>query len=447
MSYLKKGEIVTTENGGQFTVVVAKPDKKKIPLGEGGQGVAYKVESGGKFYALKWYKPKMFSDDDRKEKFRENLAKNIRDEAPSGKFVWPLQLTKYKEGTFGYIMELFPSAYTSMSDIMIKPDEARFTGDRDKGITPLEAEVNAALNIINAFRDLHRAGKSYQDVNEGGFYIRLSDGDVLICDCDNVAEYEKNLGIIGKPGYMAPEIVASIGQSRDNPDAKGKIVLPSVSTDDYSMANILFRLLFRGDPLAGARDCAAVCLTEKAEREIYGDNPIFVYDPDNDKNRPVRGVHDNIIGLWPGYPPYIREAFTHAFTKAAKNPNLRKSANEWLKLFVRLKGDLIRCKCGFERFTDIFKKADGKLVCPKCGQKYPMPMQISPNGLSVTLFPRAKLLAGHTDNKTGDLSSEDYMKPTGLVVANPNDPNRWGIRNMSTSIRSVKPPNSEWREL
>ncbi|MCL2056199.1 MAG: hypothetical protein FWH02_03140, partial [Oscillospiraceae bacterium] len=63
------------------------------------------------------------------------------------------------------------------------------------------------------------------------------------------------------------------------------------------------------------------------------------------------------------------------------------------------------------------------------------------------LFPRAKLLAGHTDNKTGDLSSEDYMKPTGLVVANPNDPNRWGIRNMSSSIWSVKPPNAEWREL
>jgi hypothetical protein len=89
---------------------------------------------------------------------------------------------------------------------LIKPQEARFSS--------MEATVNACLNIIIAFRDLHRAGRSYQDLNDGGFVIRLSDGDVMICDCDNVAPDGVSLGIAGKPGYMAPEIVAGRGKVR-----------------------------------------------------------------------------------------------------------------------------------------------------------------------------------------------------------------------------------------
>jgi hypothetical protein len=47
----------------------------------------------------------------------------------------------------------------------------------------LYALVTASINIVNAFRQLHRAGKSYQDLNDGAFFINVANGDVLVCDC------------------------------------------------------------------------------------------------------------------------------------------------------------------------------------------------------------------------------------------------------------------------
>lgn len=422
MRYLKEGELIDIEEGGQCKVLRVSPNK--LFFGEGGQGVAYKVEYMGKVYALKWYKPDAIRNP---EEFRDNLAENISIDVPSDKFVWPKFLTKNKDGTFGYLMDVFPSEYTSFTKILIKPQEARFPS--------MEATINACLNIIIAFRDLHRAGRSYQDLNDGGFVIRLSDGDVMICDCDNVAPDGVSLGIAGKPGYMAPEIVAGRGKVR-----------PSMLTDSYSLANVLFRLLMRGDPLAGALDSAKVCLTEKAEMELYGTHPVFVYDPDDNTNRPVRGVHDNVINAWRLYPDFIKQAFIDAFTVCIKDPDRRKAENVWLKLFVRLKSEIIQCQgCGTRGYAGIFKQTENALVCPGCGHSHPLPKTIAPNGYPVLLFPGVKLLKGHTDNKSGSFDSEDYLVQTGVVVQNPKDPNRWGIRNLSSSPWGVKEPGADGR--
>ena len=70
-----------------------------------------------------------------------------------------------------------------------------------------EVMISAALNIVESFRLLHSLGFSYQDVNEGSFFINPGDGDVLICDNDNVAPNLVNLGVRGMPRYMAPEVV------------------------------------------------------------------------------------------------------------------------------------------------------------------------------------------------------------------------------------------------
>lgn len=416
MRYFNPGELIDMEIGGQAKIV------KK--LGEGGQGAVYLVEFMGQEYALKWYKAGAIRNE---RDFKANLSDNIRDDAPSAKFMWPKFMSNDKEGAFGYLMDVFPSEYTSFTKLLLDPRNNRFSG--------LEATINAALNIINAFRDLHRVGKSYQDLNDGGFVVRLSDGDVLICDCDNVSPNGINLGIAGKPGYMAPEIVTGGGK-----------IKPSMRTDAYSLANVLFRLLMRGDPLAGAADSAKVCLTEAAEMELYGTNPVFVYDPNNDSNRPVRGVHNNVIQAWPTYPQFIRDAFIEAFTVGTKDPNTRITENEWQKLFVRLKGELIGCLgCGIRGFAGIFKHDGDKLVCPACGHAHPMPRVLTLNTFPVLLFPGVKLLKGHTDSKTNSLSSEDYLTQTGLIIQNPKDPSRWGIRNMSGSAWGVKEPGADGR--
>ena len=112
----------------------------------------------------------------------------------------------------------------------------------------------AAINIIQGFRELHARGYSYQDINNGNFFINPSTGDVLICDNDNVSPFGTSSGIMGKQRWMAPEIVTG-----GNPDTH---------SDRFSLAVVLFRLLFINHPLEG-RYSTPPCMTKELERILW----------------------------------------------------------------------------------------------------------------------------------------------------------------------------------
>lgn len=409
MEDFKKGQKIQMQLGGNAKILEK--------LGEGGQGIVYHVEYNKKEYALKWYfYDKLVSP----EAFIKNLDENIKDKSISDKFLWPLFLTKKQLGSFGYIMNLRPKEYAKFSDILNA--KAKFDS--------ILAIVDTALNITNGFRQLHRHGKSYQDLNDGGFFINPTNGKVLICDCDNIAPYGKNLGIAGKPGYMAPEIVC------------GKAT-PSVQTDKYSLAIVLFKLLLRGDPLEGEKVLKSVCLTEIAEQKHYGTEPVFIFDPNNDTNRPVRGVHNNPIKFWPIFSKYIQDAFIHSFTIGLSNPDERIIENEWQKLFITLRGEIINCNCGNQTFLSNFiQSANGELKCPKCATKYTAPLKINFKNYTVFLLPQTKIYECHTN-----LNSDNYELITGDVVQNKNNSGLWGIRNLSDNVWNIKMPDGKTKTI
>ncbi|UTC64130.1 hypothetical protein E4O00_09750 [Treponema sp. OMZ 788] len=101
MGRLKTNAVIKTINGEKITV--------RDVLGEGGQGIVYRVLYGGKERALKWYSKGV---GDNSERFYENLKRNIEKGSPARTFLWPLALTEIQEGKyFGYVMELRPSRY------------------------------------------------------------------------------------------------------------------------------------------------------------------------------------------------------------------------------------------------------------------------------------------------------------------------------------------------
>ena len=393
------------QNGDKITLRNGEEAKVVEKLGEGGQGAVYKVKIGIKEYALKWYHIGVIPNI---KKFYKNLENNIAKGSPSDAFLWPLHLTEQAGGSFGYVMELRPDNYKEFSEFLLA--RVRFAS--------LSTAVNASLNITNGFRELHRRGFSYQDLNDGNFFIDPLNGNVLICDNDNVAPYGENLGIAGKARYMAPEVV----RNKKKPD---------VMTDRFSLTVVLFRLLFLDHPLEGKRVVESPCLTEELELKYYGKDPIFIYDKDDDSNRPVRGVHPNALRFWPLYPKFIREKFEFALSKDAMHGKIaRPTDNDWQIAFTELRSSIVTCPCGGETFLDL----SGDSLCVCCGMKIPKPPVLSLQGrYKVALFPEMKLYKCHTDR-----DSDDYKEIAGEVIRNPKQPTIWGLRNLSDTIWNVE---------
>lgn len=401
MKEFQKGQRIKTVSGGELEVIQK--------LGEGGQGVVYKVNYNGKPLALKWYFGNKLNNAD---KFYRNIQNNIKQGTPTGAFLWPLEITEYFEGSFGYLMELRPPEYKDFSLFLLA--KVHFAN--------IEALINTALCITNGFRELHNRGYSYQDLNDGNFFVNPKTGDVLICDNDNVAPYGENLGIAGKCRYMAPEVV--MGQNR-----------PDSHTDRFSLAVVLYMLLFLNHPLEGKRTMCP-CLTEELERKFYGSDPVFVWDPANDANRPVRGVHTNEIKLWPLYPAFVRKTFEKAFSHevmVGNDTTHRVIEKEWQEVFTTLRDLTIKCSCGSETFIDPSQQS---CRCINCGKSIERPPILKVKKYHAALAPGKKLYACHVQ-----YDSDDFKEAKGEVISSRNNPSLLGLRNDSNNTWEAILPN------
>lgn len=401
MKEFQKGQRIKTVSGGELEVVQK--------LGEGGQGVVYKVNYNGKPLALKWYFVNKLNNPD---EFYRNIQNNIKQRAPTNAFLWPLEITEYFEGSFGYLMELRPPEYKDFSLFLLA--KVHFAN--------IEALINTALCITNGFRELHNRGYSYQDLNDGNFFVNPKTGDVLICDNDNVAPYGENLGIAGKCRFMAPEVVT--GKKR-----------PDCHTDRFSLALVLYMLLFLNHPLEGKRTMCP-CLTEELERKFYGSDPVFVWDPANDANRPVRGVHTNEIKLWPLYPAFVRKTFEKAFSHevmVGNDTTHRVIEKEWQEVFTTLRDLTIKCSCGSETFIDPSQQS---CKCINCGKSIERPPILKVKKYHVALAPGKKLYACHVQ-----YDSDDFKEAKGEVISSRNNPSLLGLRNNSNNTWEAILPN------
>ena len=390
MAALKNGTDVPLSDGGSVRVVGF--------IDEGGQGEVYRVEMGGELYALKWYSKITPSGD-----FYDNLLHNIRMGSPAECFLWPLALTAEVGGRFGYIMKLRPANYRKYSEFLT--GEARFAS--------WDTLFVAALNICDGFMKLHSLGYSYQDLNEGSFFIDPRNGGLLICDNDNVAPFGVNLGVKGMPKYMAPEVVTDRAR-------------PDTHSDRYSLAVILFRLFYIDHPLEG-RYTVQFPLTDANGARLFGENPVFIYDPADKSNRPLPGAHDNVIRRWQMFPPDLTAAFTKAFTDGLKNTGGRITELQWFDVLIRARGMLVRLG-GREQFVNCYRPDTLPDGC----------RMIRTEDQIIAAAPDTVLYACQTD-----CASTDYQTPSGVVRASASNPEVYGLGNLSGNTWVVTLPGRE----
>ncbi len=406
ISELPIGAKLTTATTGKTIQVLKK-------LGEGGQGIVYLVNYNGEQKALKWYKTTFIKNSPSPTKFYKNIESNISKGSPSREFLWPKDITGWSNGTFGYIMDVRPGGYYDISDYLLN----RVT------IKNFKTLCDAALHIISAFYKLHLKGYAYQDLNDGNFFINPNNGDVLICDNDNVAPNGTNSGIIGKPRFIAPEVV--LGQT-----------MPTNFSDRFSMALILFMLMCHVHPFEGKRSLGIA--TPEMQKALYGTGALFVMDKTDRSNCCDQRVHAGALMLWPLMPEYIKELFYRSFTKGQGLDIVMKrpSEFEWLEAVARFRSDLVDCpKCGEE----IFLSGGNTTVCDnrRCNYNLSVPFKIDNGRYTIPGLPGSRIYRCNIEM----CKPEDALTPVAMVIANPKNPRQFGLKNLSSTIWGATTPS------
>jgi len=375
-------------------------------LGGGGQGEVYLARLGRSPVALKWYFPSSATNTQ-----RETLNTLIKKGPPNDKFLWPMELVEESKVIgFGYIMPLRGQGYHGIVDMMKRRVEPSF-----------RALAVSGMQLSDSFFQLHAKGLCYRDISFGNVFINPLTGDILICDNDNVTIDGHDIGgIKGTPRFMAPEVV------RDEAP-------PSTQTDLFSLAILMFYMFMLHHPLEGIKETSIKCFDLYAMTKIYGTEPLFIFDPDDDSNRPDPNYHQVVLNFWPIYPQFLRDLFTRSFTDGIREPQSgRVRETQWRAAMARLCDSIIYCSnCSAENFYDIdtMKKSGGTLAqCWACKKDLNVPPRILIGKNIVMLNHNSQLYARHIDPQKSCNSSECIAQ----VMQHPKDHGIWGLRNLSS---------------
>lgn len=378
-------------------------------IGSGGQGEVYKVKAGNEHYALKWYLPDQATDEQRK-----TIQELVNKGSPSPSFLFPLDMVTENNGSsFGYIMPLRPAHYKSLFDLMANRINVSF-----------DVLIKAAFNLVDSFQKLHAKGLCYRDISHGNIFFDATTGNILICDNDNVSiNNSPNHSVVGTPRFMAPEVVRAEAN-------------PNIDTDLYSLAILVFYMLFIHHPLEGAAEAKIRCFDQPAMNLLYGTNPVFIFDPNNTDNRPVAGYQDNAIIYWKIYPDFLKDLFIKAFTEGL-DPAKRVRESEWKQALTQLQDSIVLCACKAGNFASL---SQAQQNCWKCNQPLPafMRLQFSPKKF-VALNAQTKLYPHHLDPSRTYDRSEVWAE----LAKHPQNPSIWGLKNLSPNVWKTTSANGE----
>jgi hypothetical protein len=232
---------------------------------------------------------------------------------------------------------------------------------------------------------------------------------------------------------MAPEIVCGEAE-------------PSAATDCYSLAVLLFYMFFISNPLEGKRESSIEKFDYAAEKKMYGTDPVFIFDPVDDSNRPDPHLHKNAFIFWEIYPQFFRDMFTRAFTAGLKDPDQgRLKETEWREGLIRLRDSIIYCQhCNAENFFDndrVVKLGSPLPTCWNCKNSIMLPPMMRIGDFIINLNYNTKIYQYHLDRVSYDLPA-----PVGQVNQHPLNSNIWGLKNLSKKIwYAIRQDGSETR--
>jgi len=379
-------------------------------LGRGSQGTVYEVRSSnGESVALKAY-PASYIDRDR------NLEARIRElvyiGSPHSSFLWPnefLELTDGECSIKGYTMPIREKRFISSTTLMSGELEVDF-----------RSLVHACRNLSEAFFHLHSQGLCYKDLSFGNFFFDPVNGECIICDIDNICYSGEGGGVLGTPGFMAPEIVT--GQQK-----------PSAASDLHSLAVLIFYMLYIHHPLEGKTETTIRIMDDIARRKVYGSEALYIFDPRDTRNRPDPDIHANALTMNKILPKRLKQAFEKAFVNGLRDPNYRVVESEWQLVLDDVLETLGHCSsCGQEVFLDGFFPGT-HFICWACNEsQYPIVLEIGDDKSLV---------------RPGAKANDFYGNPLGTVIRHPQDKKLLGLKNETGQAWIVIKANGTQSEI
>ncbi len=386
-------------------------------LGAGGQGAVYAVECEGAKLALKWYHPHVVQAD---TALRARLTRAVHRGPPDNTFLWPIDFVEIRgQPSFGYLMPLREGHLRCMRDLIARPPQ-RLELDLGRRLT-------VCLRIAESMLALHAKGFCYQDINFGNVFLDADTGAVCICDNDNVDVDGIPGGVYGTRKFMAPEVVRHE-------------VLPSSRTDLFSMAVLFFYVLIGWHPLEGRREVELKMLDAANELKLFGTEPRFIFDPDDQSNGPVPGYHDGVVARWRTLSGPLQALFVRAFGPGLMTHEARVLESEWSTALAQAMGAIQHCPaCGTEH---VFDPRISMRACVACGRTLPEPPHLLIGRQAVVLDGASRVPLYAIAGGRPDMSRE-----AASIERHPTDPSAVGLCNRTASAWRLRLPDGRRAEI
>jgi len=252
---------------------------------------------------------------------------------------WPTDVVKDSSGiVVGFTMRKL-SNYVPLHMLFSPMDRKRIFPE--KGYDFL---VHVSRNLCAAFHTLHSFDLIVGDVNEGNILVDQR-GMIAFIDCDSFQVREGSnyhFCEVGVPPYTPPELLAI--QSFDG-------VLRTVNTDSFSMAVLIFQLLFLGrHPFAGKNLTSEEIDIETAIRQY-----LYAYSQNSTGRRKLSPPNDSLPAA------NISSGMTVLFSRAFEQERDRPGPVEWGRELEQFSKVLIQCtKSKIHKYSKHLPK------CPWC---------------------------------------------------------------------------------
>ena len=310
----------------------------------------------------------------------------------------------------GYVMKKAVN-YRSLNTYLRHPFGNAFA-DWCKNEYRLKKRLQICALIFQILEQIHISGLIFTDLSPNNIMVSSEENNVVFIDTDNMRRKEDvYCGVLGTPGYMAPEIYywedKKLREQRENCKlsddilpAVGKI---SVDSDVFSAAVIAFQLLTFQHPYEG--DVAEEGTPDELEKalrcetdyilEVNGGNPSTC-------NSFVKHFDNGTLGT-----EKLRQLFTQTFVGGKHRPLLRPTALEFEEAFSEASDMIVSCSsCGAEQFFT----PQNKDTCWQCGKVISFQYCLRIFAIFAEKD-RSKILGAILEDRLDNLPSESNQKP------------------------------------